>query len=330
MTEFHADRILFDGDVAIGAEGTYLPTATPVRISAKSVIVSAGTIHTPAVLLRSGLKNPHIGANLHLHPAVMASGVFPYATHPERGSPLTSAITDLQDLDNHGHGVKLEASFMAPVLSSVSLAWQGGKEWKQAVSEFARTATFFALCREKNTGSINLGPTSKAVINYSLHKEEREWLIRGLEELVKILYIEGAEKIYTPIIGFPPFTRGKTKPDLDLQGQNAFVHAVEVEVDEPGVLDADFNAWLARLKELGLPRIGCLFGSAHQMGTARMGAAAAKGVVDTHGRVYGKKGLWVADASIMPSASGVNPMITVMALAEWIAKGVVDTMKRGE
>ncbi len=46
------------------------------------------------------------------------------------------------------------------------------------------------------------------------------------------------------------------------------------------------------------------------------------GVVDMQGRVWGEDGLFVADASVFPSASGVNPIITNMAIADWIARGV--------
>jgi choline dehydrogenase-like flavoprotein len=55
--------------------------------------------------------------------------------------------------------------------------------------------------------------------------------------------------------------------------------------------------------------------SAHQMSTARMGARAGSSVADPDGRVWGVDGLVVADASAFPNASGVNPMLTVMALA---------------
>jgi choline dehydrogenase-like flavoprotein len=51
------------------------------------------------------------------------------------------------------------------------------------------------------------------------------------------------------------------------------------------------------------------------MGTARMGATAAGGAIDPDGRVYGVEGLLVTDASAFPTASGVNPMLTIMALA---------------
>lgn len=54
--------------------------------------------------------------------------------------------------------------------------------------------------------------------------------------------------------------------------------------------------------------------SAHQMGSCQMSAKATQGVVDPRGRVWGTEGLWIADASIFPTASAVNPMITVSQL----------------
>jgi len=62
--------------------------------------------------------------------------------------------------------------------------------------------------------------------------------------------------------------------------------------------------------------------SAHQMGTCRMGRERMNSVCDENGAVYGVKGLYVADASLFPSSSGVNPMITVMALAKCVASGL--------
>ena len=66
------------------------------------------------------------------------------------------------------------------------------------------------------------------------------------------------------------------------------------------------------------------FASAHQMGTARMGTSASNSVVSPEGRVWGTMGLYVADASNFPSASGVNPMITNMAISHGIARGIRD------
>jgi choline dehydrogenase-like flavoprotein len=46
------------------------------------------------------------------------------------------------------------------------------------------------------------------------------------------------------------------------------------------------------------------------------------GVVDENGKVHAVSGLYVADASVFPLASGVNPMLTIMALAHRTASGI--------
>jgi choline dehydrogenase-like flavoprotein len=53
-----------------------------------------------------------------------------------------------------------------------------------------------------------------------------------------------------------------------------------------------------------------------------MSAMEKDGVVDPTGQVWGTKGLYVADASVFPSASGVNPMVTNMAISDWISRGI--------
>ncbi|HJP59177.1 MAG TPA: GMC family oxidoreductase, partial [Gemmatimonadaceae bacterium] len=62
--------------------------------------------------------------------------------------------------------------------------------------------------------------------------------------------------------------------------------------------------------------------SAHQMGTCRMGFDRASAVCDADGAVFGMPGAYVADASLFPASSGVNPMITVMALARYVAQRI--------
>jgi len=63
--------------------------------------------------------------------------------------------------------------------------------------------------------------------------------------------------------------------------------------------------------------------SAHQMGTCRIGSDAASAVCDASGAVFGMSGAYVADASLFPASSGVNPMITIMALARHVARGLM-------
>ena len=62
--------------------------------------------------------------------------------------------------------------------------------------------------------------------------------------------------------------------------------------------------------------------SAHQMGTCRLGSNDASAVCNGDGEVFGLPGAYVADASLFPASSGVNPMVTIMALALHVAKGM--------
>ncbi len=64
------------------------------------------------------------------------------------------------------------------------------------------------------------------------------------------------------------------------------------------------------------------------MGTCRMGSNVKHSVVDPNGKVWGAEGLYVADASVFPSASGVNPMVTNMAISDWISRGVARELRR--
>ncbi|KAK1751868.1 GMC oxidoreductase-domain-containing protein [Echria macrotheca] len=107
-----------------------------------------------------------------------------------------------------------------------------------------------------------------------------------------------------------------------LPGVEPFVRDRTTEVEGAGVTDPAFVAWLGRLRAVGNAPPYAPFVSAHQMGTCRMSSHAGAGVVDSRGRVWGTRGVYVADASVFPSASGVNPMVTTMGIADWIARGV--------
>jgi len=65
----------------------------------------------------------------------------------------------------------------------------------------------------------------------------------------------------------------------------------------------------------------------HQMGSARMGGRRDRDVCDPTGRMWAWPNLYVADASLFPTASGVNPQITVYALADLVADGLLAVLR---
>jgi choline dehydrogenase-like flavoprotein len=60
----------------------------------------------------------------------------------------------------------------------------------------------------------------------------------------------------------------------------------------------------------------------HTMSTARMGSDPSSSVCDPNGAVRGTEGLFVADAGLLPTSVGVNPMMTIIACSAHVATGV--------
>lgn len=170
---------------------------------------------------------------------------------------------------------------------------------------------YISLQRDRDTGRVYPDPHDRrrVRVKYTVSPRDRAGLLSGLLALARIVYAMGAEEIHTTHHG----------------SLAAFVRSRALSRAEN---DAAFAAWLSRAAQLGVdPATATLIGSAHQMGTCRMSSDPRSGVVDSRGAVWTTKNLYVADASVFPSASGVNPMVTTMGLAEWICRGLVREME---
>ena len=330
MEGLEVDSILFSpsngkAKVATGVRGTWTSrdgrTTQPIIVHAKRVVLSAGSLFSPLVLLRSGLKNANIGRNLHLHPVNFVFGIWPEEIRPWEGGILTSVNTSFESLSPDSfHGAKLETmtmlpSWVLPLLPSTSL------EFKKALLKFKHMAGFISLVRERHPGRVypDAG-TGLPRIAYTPHAYDRAHCLEGMIGLAKICYVMGATEIGTILEGMPMFTRTEEEAQTCTAGGEA--------ADNPGVNDERFQAWIKRLREVGLGGPSTSFASAHQMGSCRMGTDERSSVVDAKGKVWGTEGLYVADASVFPSASGVNPMVTNMAISDWISRGVGRDLRR--
>ncbi|KAJ5925342.1 hypothetical protein N7454_007981 [Penicillium verhagenii] len=325
------DRVIFGNkkggkQVATGVEGTWTSrdqylglgnsgtTKRKVIIKAKKVVVSSGTLNSPLLLLRSGIKNSQIGRNLHLHPVMGAAAVFDEDTHPWEGSSLTTVVTEFEDMDGHGHGVKLESASMIPSIFIPVFPWEGGLEYKLASANFRRSTSFITLTKDRDGGRVYPDPTDGRVrIEYQVSAFDRRHIVEGLIAAAKIAYISGAKEFVTTYRDIPPFVRDDSS-----------------DADSPeGTNNAALQNWIAELRRKSpLDVEKAMFASAHQMGTCRMGKSAKTSVVDSNCQVWGTDGLYVVDASVFPSASGVNPMVTNMAIADWASQNLAQAMNQ--
>lgn len=325
MEGFEADIIVFKGvkgkKTAVGVEGTWTSrdemggvggsnrTKRKVLIKAKRVIVSCGTLNSPLLLLRSGLTNPQIGRNLHVHPATGVFATFPQRINPWEGAILTAVCEEFSNLDARGHGAKVNAMTMLPSWVLPFQPWRGGLEFKVLASKMSRMCGHLAVVRDRDTGRIypDLVDGRRCRIAYTPSAFDRRHALECLQGMCKIMYVMGAEEIWLTKTDVEPFTRRTS----DANGP-----------EEEGINEPAFQAWLREVESKGMDQPATTWGSAHQMGTCRMSRAEKKGVVDPQGKVWGTEGLYVADASVFPSASGVNPMVTNMAISDMISRGV--------
>lgn len=319
---FHAEKIVFSRKkngkkIATGVIGTWASrdvnggvagpplTKRKVFIQAKRVIVSAGSMQSPLLLLRSGLQNPQIGRNLYVHPVTVMGAIHKEEIKPWEGGILTAVVGEYENQDGKGHGAKLEATNMIPSSWLMWLDWKGGLDYKLDVARLKHMVGYISICRDRDSGRVYPDPVDGRVrFQYTPSKFDKRHILEGLIALAKIQYVEGAEEIFTVMPGMKPFVRDPSTPAGD------------------GINDERFQAWLDEIREKGFPTPESVFVSAHQMGTNRMSAVEKDGVVDPQGKVWGTEGLYVVDASVFPSASGVNPMVTNMAISDWISRGI--------
>ncbi|MFZ0031299.1 MAG: GMC family oxidoreductase, partial [Candidatus Cybelea sp.] len=97
------------------------------------------------------------------------------------------------------------------------------------------------------------------------------------------------------------------------------LHTRPIEIERTQWSPRCRDEFAERLRTIGVAPNRQIVFSAHQMGTAAMGARRADSVVNPAGSVWGYENLLVADASVFPQSSGVNPMLTIMAMAARIA-----------
>ncbi|KAI1779430.1 GMC oxidoreductase-domain-containing protein [Hypoxylon cercidicola] len=279
-----------------------------VHVKAKRVILSSGGLNSPLVLLRSGLQNPNIGKNLHLHPFGTISAVFEKDVRGWEGGIVTSLVSEFEDLDGHGHGSRIEPSSMLPLLSMIYLPRQGGLQFKTDALKYRHTVAYMSIARDRDTGRVFPGPDDgEATIAYTTSPFDRRSIVKGIVGAAKICYIQGALELHPAVPGVSRFRC--TRPPA-----------------QRSITDAGFAEWVANLERADLKPSASIPNSSHQMGTCRMSSDEKRGVVDESGKVFGTENLYIADTSVFPSASRDNPMVTVMAIADHIARGIAASM----
>ena len=287
------ERIVFEGKRAAGvAVRQTTPDATvSFAVRAPLVVAAAGALRTPGLLARSGIAHGLLGRRLFVHPVASCFAEFEQPIEAYRG-PMQTAFSDAYNYRSGNYGAKVEVAPAHPGLAALAFPWRSREQHTRAMNVSSKAATLIALTRDRDPGSIDLD--DEAAIHYALSPFDAEHLWSGLVGLFDIAFAAGAKRVTS-------------------------LHHRPIEIERKDWGPSARERFAERVRAIGAaPNRQPLF-SAHQMGTAPIGADPRRSVVDPHGRVRGCEGVLAADASLFPQSSGVNPMLTIMALARHVA-----------
>lgn len=292
VVEADVRRVIREGGRATGVEATVrAPGASrpfSLHVRANAVVVAGGSIHSPALLLRSGIRHAELGRNLALHPATAILGLMDEPVRPWTGALQAHFSDQFADLDR-GYGFKFETAPVHPSLAALAQPWGTGAGFRDAMRKLPNLALVGILLRDRFGGRVSVNATGAPVVQYALSTYDRAHLWRAVQEASRLLEAAGAREIFAPqaaVNGYRPS-----------EGAGARAR------------------WLDQVHAAGLGANQMLSVTFHQMGSCRMGGNRTSAVVDPENQVWDTPGLFVADASVFPSASGVNPMLTIMGIA---------------
>jgi choline dehydrogenase-like flavoprotein len=284
-------RIAFEGRHAAGLDcvARINGRTRPFRVRARrAVVLAGGAFGTPELLMRSGFRSPsgELGRNLRIHPACWVGARFAEEVRGWEGVMQSYAVREWED-----RGLLLEATF-TPLAFGAQWLPGTGVEHQERVQAYDRIASTGVHLSDRSTGRVGLARDGSLRVTYRLTEDDGARLVYGIARAAELLYAAGASEVYPQLAGVPTLAKDK-------------IEDLEASPPSPAAL---------RLEAF------------HPMGTAGMDAEPSMGVVGTDGAVHGAEGLYIADGSLLPSSIGVNPMMTVIAMAARVARQLADRL----
>jgi long-chain-alcohol oxidase len=258
-----------------------------LRVTARAVVLAAGGLHTPAILLRSGIASKAVGRYLRLHPVTAVWGRFDDPVEPWTGVLQARYSDEFVNLDGKGYGFRFETAPAHPLFPAALIGWEDGPSYKRDILGLRHLGVVGVLVRDRDHGRVTLRRDGSARWKYQVSKRDRVHAREGILRGAEVLAAAGATEIFPSTMrpvrwhpGSEPVTRFMERVDTIGYGPN---------------------------------RTNYL--SFHQMGSARMGSDPAVSVVDGNNETHDIAGLYVVDASCFPTASGVNPTVSIATIA---------------
>ena len=279
------DRVIIDGGQARGVGGRLIDARTGkprhrFRVCAKIVVLACGTLHTPLVLSRSGIRHVALADHVTVHPAVRVCAQF--------DEPVDGHVGAMQPVySDHFASDGLTIVGVHPPPNILAAALPGiGASHRARIRKIRGLAAFGGMVHDEGGGSVRPGPGREPVLWYRMAPRDLGRVRRLITVLGEIAFASGATTIYPPVFGVSGI---RTRKEL---------RRLEHEPLDPR-------------------RIECM--AFHPLGSVRMAANEKVGPISLSGKCFCVDGLYVADGSVLPTSIGVNSQIPVLAMATRIA-----------
>jgi choline dehydrogenase-like flavoprotein len=260
------------------------------RVRAKVIVLAAGAVGSPALLLRSGFGAtlPALGAGFTCHPAHILVAEHARPITNDVGHPKSYFVDRASE-----EGYVLETCMYFPFTTAKNLTGFGPAH-SALMRAFPRLQMILVLACDKAVpeNRVAVGRDGKAVVHYRFTRPTIEAMVRATRASAKIFFAAGALRVHAPSAD-PPLIERRDAERVD--------ELIEARHFLPGRISVS---------------------AAHLMGGCGMGRDAAGSVTDSMGRVHGLPWLKVADASLFPDSLEINPYLTIMALADRVAEGI--------
>ena len=288
------ERVMMRGRRATGVRARFRQpttgeTGAAVQLHARhGVIVAAGAIHTPLLLMGAGTGRPsgQVGRGLMCHPGSSVLGVF-----EERVNMWYGATQGYESTHYWDEGMKFEVVGVPPAVAAARLPGYG-QRLMGYLGEARHITSWGVQIRARTVGRVRRGFGGRPAISYDLVNQDVALLKLGLKRLVHMAFGAGAKRVLMGVHGMPEVLTAPEQAD-----------AIDALPNDPRLFHAI---------------------CAHLFGTAAIGATPETGVVREDGSVWDAEGLYVMDASVLPTNMGVNPQHTICAASWLMAERLAD------
>ncbi len=278
------DRIVCHQGRAVGVEGL-ASGGGRVRVSAaKAVVLAASAVHTPVLLMRNGITHGPVGRHFQCHPGASVMGRFAEPVRMWTGATQGHEVIGLRK-----EGIKFEALGLDVALAASRLK-SVGSALTEELGDLDHRACWGAAIKAEAHGRVRPSGTGERV-DFSLTPADMDKVRRGVGVLGQMMLAAGADYVSPGVYGWAD------------------------KVDDPDEM--------ARFQTDGpLDPKAYTMVATHMFGTCRMGSDPKTSVVGPDFRHHRVDGLYVADSSVFPTNTGVNPQTSILTMATVCAHNV--------